>query len=80
MHARIRRRRSAKLKPALAMIGKPAPAAAAALTAAPAPTMDTAAIARTVGHAAITGAVYVTVAAMISRSKTWERRSMRGWD
>ncbi|MEO7272887.1 MAG: DUF1259 domain-containing protein [Vicinamibacterales bacterium] len=51
---------AAKLKPALAMIGKPAPAGAPASPAtAPPPTMDVAAIAKTVGHQGDqTGAVY----------------------
>ena len=50
-----------KLKPALAMIGKPAPTTAAPAGPAPASTtaMDTAAIAQAVGHAGVqTGAVY----------------------
>jgi hypothetical protein len=49
---------AAKLKPALAMIGKPA-AAGTAPAASPTTTLDTAAIARTVGHDGdTTGAVY----------------------
>ena len=50
-----------KLKPALAMIGKPAPTTAAPAGPAPASTtaMDTAAIAKAVGHTGVqTGAVY----------------------